>query len=151
MNLYKLLKNKKQQVLAEKVLRATSAEYYTTFRMSYPYKADVEVFINPTAADLKAIREATNQSFIRFAVDRKAKKLYAWNGNQCTHTYMIDKLGLYELSSKDLITGAASSEGSYLKDVRFGTREPSSSEDRWLIDYFKDMALPRHKDKWLSY
>jgi len=87
-----------ETILIEKYLKRTKS--------SVPGKGTIPIFVNPTVADRKG-PEGLGK-IIRFTLDNKKKKAYAWGYDQAHHVDVSRGVGIkHRYDDPDLLTGVA--------------------------------------------
>jgi hypothetical protein len=106
--------NKRETVLIERYLKRVHS--------NVPGKGNIEVFINPSSKDRKVLGD-----IVRFTLDNKAKKVYAWRYDEAHHVDVSKGIGLkHKFNNPDMLTGAATwsggkwifSSSDFLKDFK---------------------------------
>ena len=87
-----------ETILIEKYLKRTKS--------SVPNRGTIPVFVNPVAKDRRG-PEGLGK-IIRFTIDNKKKKVYAWGYDQAHHVDVSRGVGIkHSFNDPDLLTGAA--------------------------------------------
>ena len=96
--------------------------YLKRVHSNVPNKGNIEVYINPTQKDYKVLG-----NIIRFTLDNKTNKVYAWRYDEAHHVDVSKGVGIkHEFNNPDMLTGAATwksgkwvfSSSDFLKDFK---------------------------------
>jgi hypothetical protein len=69
------------------------------------------IYLNPTSTDFKELYKDSKSHEIRFFIDNKSKKVYAWNGERALHGIVAREIGVFDRYNKihpeELLSGYA--------------------------------------------
>jgi len=78
-------------------------KYLKRVHSNVPGKGNIEVFVNPSPRDRKAIGNV-----IRFTLDNKTKRVYAWKFDEAHHVDVSKGIGIkHKFNNPDMLTGGA--------------------------------------------
>ena len=96
---------------------------------------DIVVYVNPTLSDYAKLNR-TNPA-IRFIIDSKNKKVYAWNGYLATHGDIVNSRMLPVNISCTWAQGKILSNGSLPTLIEFRPKNNDTNDYSWISKYVK--------------
>ena len=119
-------------MISAKKIISLSEDYIATKNIR---NNDIVFYVNPTLSDYANLNR-TNPA-IRFIIDNKNKKVYAWNGYLATHGDVVNSRILSVNISCIWAQGKILSKGSLPTLIEFRPKNNDTSDYSWLSKYVK--------------